>query len=425
MVKLAVIADDFTGALDTGIKFTKTGARTQVMLHSDFSFSKITADCTVLVVDTETRHLPPEEAYRVVYELVKKCDLYGVEFIYKKTDSALRGCVGSELAAVADAAGCAVQFVPALPKANRTTRGGIQYIDGIPVAKSVFGRDPFEPVRHSEIEKILREETDKKIVLVERGKECGEMEEAGIVVYDASTDEDICRIAGNLLKQGKLRALAGCAGFASCLQDVWNFPKQKMKQPRRTRSLLVACGSINDITRKQLAYAEHAGFDRLTLNVEQKLREGYLETQEGGGFVNEFREKCMKGTPLILDTCSEHPVEEAGLYAKKNGIPREEIRGRIAGRVGELVKCWLDFGLDDTVAITGGDTVYAFLTGIDCSDIEPVCEAVPGVVLFNIKFRNRTLQVLSKSGGFGNEDVFVEIASRFTYGGCYNEEKLS
>ncbi len=424
MVKLAVIADDFTGALDTGIKFTKTGARTQVMLHSEFSFSEIAADCTVLVVDTETRHLPPEQAYRIVYDLVKKCDSYGVEYIYKKTDSALRGCVGSELAAVADALGCAVQFVPALPKENRTTHNGIQYIDGIPVAKSVFGRDPFEPVRYSEIEKILGEETNKQIVLVGRGEEC-KAKEADIVVYDASTDEDIVRIAGNLLKQKKLRALAGCAGFASCLQSVWNFPKQKMKQPRRTRNLLVACGSINDITVKQLAYAERTGFDRLSLDVEQKLQERYLDTAAGKEFIEIIREKCRKATPLILDTCSEHAVEEAVLYAEKNGIPKEEIRSRIAERVGQFVRCWLDFELDDTVAITGGDTVYAFLMSVDCSDIEPVCEAVPGVVLFNMKIGNRTLQVLSKSGGFGREDVFAEIASRFTYGGCYNEEKLS
>ena len=41
MVELAVIADDFTGALDTGIKFAKAGMKTQVMLHSDFHFSEV------------------------------------------------------------------------------------------------------------------------------------------------------------------------------------------------------------------------------------------------------------------------------------------------------------------------------------------------------------------------------------------------
>ena len=30
MVKLIIIADDFTGALDTGIQFTKCGIQTQV-----------------------------------------------------------------------------------------------------------------------------------------------------------------------------------------------------------------------------------------------------------------------------------------------------------------------------------------------------------------------------------------------------------
>lgn len=425
MLKLAVIADDFTGALDTGIKFAKSGARTQVMLRWDFSFSEIDDECTVLVVDTETRHLKPEEAYQVIYTLVKRCSAYGVETFYKKTDSALRGCVGSELAAIADATGRDVQFVPALPKENRTTRNGVQYIDGIPVARSIFGRDPFEPVRHSRIEEILREETDKRVIHVGRGERYCGMEDSNIVVYDASTDEDIRRIADDLVKNNKINVLAGCAGFASCIQGVWDFRAQKVKQPKRTRSLLVACGSINEITKKQLSYAQREGFTRISLDVHQKLQENYFQTPEAKKFLESFREACRKECPVILDTCSEHPMEETIRYAEEAGIRKEELRWRIAGRVGEFIERWLDFGLDDTVVITGGDTVYAFLMQINCTEIEPVCEAVPGVVLFHVKIGDRTLQVLSKSGGFGNESVFAEIASGFTYGGCYNEEKLS
>ena len=31
MIKMLIIADDFTGALDTGVKFAEAGAKTKVM----------------------------------------------------------------------------------------------------------------------------------------------------------------------------------------------------------------------------------------------------------------------------------------------------------------------------------------------------------------------------------------------------------
>ena len=55
MVKLLVIADDFTGALDTGIQFAKRGIRTQIFTECRPESRKIKKDTEVLVVDTESR----------------------------------------------------------------------------------------------------------------------------------------------------------------------------------------------------------------------------------------------------------------------------------------------------------------------------------------------------------------------------------
>ena len=64
MFQLLVIADDFTGALDTGVQFAVNGIRTRVVVDPKTDLTGCEAD--VLVVDTETRHLPPEEAAAVV-----------------------------------------------------------------------------------------------------------------------------------------------------------------------------------------------------------------------------------------------------------------------------------------------------------------------------------------------------------------------
>ena len=46
-------------------------------------------------------------------------------------------------------------FMPAMPVLHRITVGGVHYIDGAPVAESVFGKDPFEPVRESDVAKLI------------------------------------------------------------------------------------------------------------------------------------------------------------------------------------------------------------------------------------------------------------------------------
>ena len=48
-------------------------------------------DAQVLVVDTETRHLPPEKAYQIVEELTRAACRAGIRYIYKKTDPRRRG----------------------------------------------------------------------------------------------------------------------------------------------------------------------------------------------------------------------------------------------------------------------------------------------------------------------------------------------
>ena len=55
MIKLLVIADDFTGALDTGVQFSKRGIPTMVSTDTTFNFNEMNEEVDVLVIDTESR----------------------------------------------------------------------------------------------------------------------------------------------------------------------------------------------------------------------------------------------------------------------------------------------------------------------------------------------------------------------------------
>ena len=105
MIQLFILADDFTGGLDTGVQFAEKGIRTRVVTNPDVDLEQAAQGCQVLVMVAETRHLFARDAFEIVYRIVKKCAGLGVPYLYKKTDSALRGNIGAELSAALKASG--------------------------------------------------------------------------------------------------------------------------------------------------------------------------------------------------------------------------------------------------------------------------------------------------------------------------------
>ena len=412
MTKLLVIADDFTGALDTGIQFAREGTKTCVAIGTGGTLAQ-RSSFPVVVIDSETRHLPHIEAYETVCKLVNEARAAGVEYIYKKTDSALRGCVGAELTAALDAWPEAEElaFVPAFPKMRRTTERGVQYIDGVPVSESAFGRDPFEPVRHSYIPDIIAEQSEVEVRLA---SEAASPYGRQITVYDASTEEDMSNVAAALKAKGCTLS-AGCAGLAAHLGSFIELPKGEALHPKKTKGIFVVCGSLNPISEAQLLTAGAAGFKRISLTSEQKLREDYLSTDEGRAWLAALKEACSSGTPVIVDGFGS--IESTFDRETKDRAKIEEIRQRVARRLGEIMYEWFGFGLDHTLVTIGGDTLAGFMKKAGCSELTPVCELSDGVVCSTLGLKGRALQIVSKSGGFGGRNVLTDIASQLAIGG--------
>lgn len=409
MVKLLVIADDFTGALDTGVQFAASGAETRVVTNIEYDFSRTGREVQVLVLVAETRHVKWEEAYRMVYGIAKRACESGIPYLYKKTDSALRGNIGSELKAVLDAAGKhTLHFLPAFPRMNRVTRNGIHYIDGSPVHESVFGKDPFEPVTCSYIPDIMRGEVSVTVVESMDGWE----RQNGVMVYDASTDEELMSIGSFLKEKGELGLIAGCAGFAAVLPQLLGLSGKRRERISLDKKLLVACGSVNPITVRQLDYAERAGMKRIRLTPEQKLEKDYLESEEGNRALEEWTKTALEEECCIFDTNDLPGCRAACEYAGSHGLSLDELRVRIADTLGRVVEHLVRAGVKSTMLLTGGDTLMGFMRHIGCDEIVPVCEMAPGTVLSQMDIDGRTYSIISKSGGFGEEKLIAELAEK-------------
>lgn len=157
MARLTVIADDLTGALDTGVQFANRCVSVRVAAVNVAAVPEEIFHADVAVIDAEVRHKTSQQAYNICLGLVQQALRCGTDTVYIKTDSGLRGNIGAMFQAALDAGGAAVAYyAPALPQMNRLTRGGIQYIDGVPIDKSVFGQDPFEPVHSPYVKDLFR-----------------------------------------------------------------------------------------------------------------------------------------------------------------------------------------------------------------------------------------------------------------------------
>lgn len=225
MRKVLVLADDLTGALESGVLLD--GAA--VALHA------VPAGAAV-VIDTESRHVPPQEALRRVARWIEQIP---AELIYKKTDSTLRGNIGAELAALPPGR---IHYAPAYPRLGRTVRGGRLYVDGVPVEQTAFARDPLAPVRTG----CIREVLERQGAPLQR-----------IVIHEGASDADLATAAAALLAEPLPRLAAGPAGLLAALASRLGLARRPAPPPVIPECLVIN-GSAHPASLAQLETARSA-----------------------------------------------------------------------------------------------------------------------------------------------------------------------
>lgn len=405
MHKMMMIADDFTGALDTGVKFSEAGIRTIISTDIDYDPGR-QPENSVLVLCVPTRHLTAEEAYRVIRRIVERFAGHA-DSIFKKTDSALRGNIGAELQAVLDGSGqTIVAFLPALPEMNRITVGGIHYIDGMPVRQSAFGQDPFEPVEEDSIPALLCRQCRANVQVVPIGqKPTLTPGQKTILVFDSKTQQDMHECVEMLRQTNHMDLIAGCAGLAQALVYK-EHRKHCVDLESKGSDLLVVCGSVNPISLSQMDQAEHAGAPRFHLPASFLINNEPVDSGENRPVFDALLQACREHKRVLIDSLQSG---EEQVLRGSDRLPLEEIRQKISGRLGEVLKTLVESDVDKRLMIIGGDTLLAFMNAIGCTELTPVREIRSGVVLSLLTYHDRTYQIISKSGGFGEANLLVTL----------------
>ena len=382
MIRLAVLADDLTGALDTGVQFAALGCEAAVTVGMAMP------DAAVAVCNLETRHLTSAEARARTAEATANALAAGAEYLYVKTDSGLRGNVGAALSALSGD-GEPVLFAPSYPAYDRVTRAGIHYVGGEPVSRSLFGRDPLTPVRHDRVAEILGE---TGTALFQEVGSAIPGEPKGVLIADAETDEDLDRLAAEGLARG-FRRFGGCAGFARALAPRLGLPGNGNGVLPSPGPLLILCGSVSPVSLTQLQRAEAAGLPCFRLR----------ELTNGEGPLLEALRVC--GCALAASAFAEADIRENDALGWTAASVAASL-GDLARRVTAVFPCGL--------FVIGGDTLMGTVQALTGCALAPLREEERGVVLCRLTRAGESRLLITKSGSFGSPDTVTEMARRWS-----------
>ncbi len=124
-LKVAVIADDLTGALDSSTPFTLAGLNVVVATRPDGVAAALAQAPDVIVVNSVTRAESPMFAAAVVTRISAQLAAANPGIVFKKIDSRLKGNVQVETEATAKFFGRSAMVVaPAVPDQGRLTVDG-------------------------------------------------------------------------------------------------------------------------------------------------------------------------------------------------------------------------------------------------------------------------------------------------------------
>lgn len=384
MYQVLVLADDLSGALEVGAKFAATGLKAIVTTIPVIP-TENAKESPVLVIDTETRHLAPDLAYARVFEVSHAAFKRGIPYIYKKTDSTLRGNIASEIRAVMDAyQDLPLLYVPAYPAMRRTVCDGTLYVEGIPVNQTSFANDPLNPVQVGNVGRLLVEGGLPSIYCVTR-YDLEISHAPAVYVYDATTESELRLAASKFVTSSSLKLAAGTAGFAAHLAKLLELPRGVSPNMPRVRTGLVVNGSANDVSLQQIRYAIENGFGCIDLN-------GIEAKPTGCDWV-------------VLNSSIE--ANDPSAYVRK--ISQAVLK--IINKVNY-----------DALVTFGGDTTRAILEQLHRSDLLPIGEVAEGVPVSVLGPDSKRVKcggpfyLISKAGGFGPIDLLGQIRKELAGG---------
>jgi D-threonate/D-erythronate kinase len=387
-LRLAMLADDVTGACDAGVQFSRRGASTRVYFGTR-PISAAAAEVSVVV--THSRNDSPEEASRKVQLACDQIAFSGAVLCYKKIDSTLKGNLGAELNGIQIRNPDRLILVcPSFPKMHRILVNGwlrassvkeLEPIDLPSLLASQGARNLAciaQPAEHGESSTLMKQ--------IQRARANG----AQIIVIDGATESHLEAIAWAAFQIVPQPVLVGSAGLACSWSKL--LLEAACKGAGRTEGQAIASmvpgnvdtagpvvfciGSKNSITCQQTRHLSDT--------------HGVNEFDPHRDDLSQARTAVASGCHLIisLEAAAQNSQDLRRLLAAI--LETDNVRGLVC---------------------SGGDTALLVCSSLGAEAIRLHYEILPGLPWGTLEGGSSSgLPICTKAGGFGRIESLCQVA---------------
>ncbi len=426
-----IIADDLTGADDTGLQFHIHGANTQILLNYDSEPYNMKGTQT-WALSTETRNADPETAYHSVKEAAKfLIDKIKPDYFFKKIDSTVRGNIAIEVLAMLEVLEWdAAVIIPAFPSEGRVTIGGYHLLKGIPIERTEMARDPHSPIRESHLPSLLKSQLDEsyehlvgsielKTVMKGAGpilKNLNDLIKAGkkLIVADAVSTTDIEQVVLAITKSDFNILPTGTAAVAQVLSDLWysDLKPHDINKTIPELPKLVISGSATEITAKQIRRLEECDEFENTLFIQPDLKS--IISWNFEDLAERIINNLGQNNTVVVHT-SDLITDFDGFSEEllEADLTKSSLSCLITDYLAELTKQVAS--KKEFILITlGGETSYKCCQAIGATQLQLIDEVVPAIAL---SLDHNAQWIVTKSGNLGGLNTLIDILKYFEHHG--------
>ncbi len=427
-----IIADDLTGANDSGVQLSKQGLKTLVYIdHLDwnnYEIAELLVNKDVLVIDTETRELSEDQAGIYIKKLLGKFNLENKDstIFYKKIDSTLRGNIGREIEEILKLLKKDVCILtPSFPHNKRITVGGYLIVNNQPLGTSQYFNNRYQPWEGTYIPHFIQQQTSLPVGLIEL-KEIMQGEEVileqlerqyqsgkRIIIVDAVTEDHLKEIMSSTKKFKGSTLYCGSAGLANYLGN-FNIQKPRGENTvfNSNKPVLMVIGTRNKIMEKQIKY------------LRDKMEVSYLKLDIKEIFANKqnILKKYIKSSLEALKDNKHlilHPdpaynkAERASEILEKEKISFRELELILRDFIAVLTFNIIQTTRINNLIITGGDTAIGVCKVLGINSLNMLDEVLPGISLSSVNNdKYGDIRLITKAGGFGEEDTLYQLVTK-------------
>jgi len=408
--RFVIVSDDLTGAADTAVAFAPQGP-TSILLSPAAPHP---GTARFLAVDTDARHRTAAVARERTSEAVALALAAGAQ-VYLKIDSVLRGhpavSVRAALHTLRTASGRRHLAIaaPAFPATGRTTHGGIVHVDGEPLPDGTGHLPDLLAEAGLTVETVGLTDV-RRPGLAARLAEAG-ARGADVVVLDATRPEDLTVIAQAAAELSDVLHV-GSGGLARHLG-----PSAPQTRPAGGADSVTVGGPLPEPVPGPVLtlVGSHTSTAR---DQSAALAATATAVVMPGPYGPSALQRARPQTPALAEV---YALLRSALSAGQDVIVTPDRSLDVDPEHAQTVAAALGALLADhahligALVATGGDTARAALTCAGIVSLDVVGELEPGVVLLRTADA-RQLQVITKSGGFGDRETLVRAVSRLHAG---------